>query len=388
MTNDPGAANLIDTASAGVERLAGAATSALGQAGPAGAVVQPVVDLLRDVWEGYFGSPIPQGDTNWNAYTHQQLYDMLWQHADAGQVGGVASEWGQHGAELTSQAVALRDQRTALQSNWTGAAAEPAANRLGQLSDQTHGIGTRAGTVQQATQNAGDGLAVARNTMPPPPGDPTGLAVTGAVAGAGAGAAIGGIAGAAAGGVGAGPGALMGAAIGAVAGGAGSLFLASVLAAQKKAEAVHVMVRYEASLRDSSTALASTQSAVTTASPFGTNAFTTSTAGYAGVGSPGGGYSPGGGAPWQQLVGTGPLSSRVGAGFASGVGALDGTLVPRTGLPPEAIPAEGGTGGGMAPGTGMGARGEEDKEHHNRLPVVDHRLFTVDERTTTPVIGL
>src|SRR5581483_10433587 len=124
------------------------------------------------------------------------------------------------------------------------------------LGEQSSGISGRASTVARSTQDAGDALAQARSAMPPPPGDPTGLAVSGAAAGAGVGALIGGALGAGAGGIGAAPGALMGAAIGAVAGGGASLLAANVAAAEQKAQAVHVMQTYESSLGRSGAAVA------------------------------------------------------------------------------------------------------------------------------------
>jgi hypothetical protein len=388
MTSAQGTANLIDMASSGVEGLASLATSALGHGGAAGALVQPVVDVLRNVWEGYFGVPVPEGTTNWNAYTHQQLYDMLWQNADVGNVSSVAAEWGTHSSRLADNADSVRSQRTALSSNWSGGAAEPAADRLGALGDRLAGTGTRAGTVGTATQNAGDALAVARNTMPPPPGDPTGMVVTSAVAGAGAGAAIGAIVGAGAGGVGAGPGALMGAAIGAVAAGGGSLFLANVAAAEQKAQAVHVMQTYEAGLQHSAQSVAPAPAGVTDTNTFGTGS-TTSTAGYvgpsAGSGGLGGGYGSGG-VPWQRLTGGGALSG-AGSGLRSGVGPVSGLLGQSAALPEE-LAAERAGGTGMVPASGSRGRGEPDGEHRNRLPTVDQHLFAVDQRATTPVIGL
>ncbi len=383
MADGAGVGDLIDMASSGVENLAGAATSALGKAGPAGALAQPVVDILRNVWEGYFGVPIPPGTTNWNAYTHQQLYDMLWHNADVGDVSSVADEWGRHSSELADNADTLHAQQSALRENWTGAAAQPAADRLGSLRDRTSDIGARAATVRQSTQHAGDALALARNTMPPPPGDPTGLAIAGAAAGAGVGALIGGALGAGAGGVGAGPGALMGAAIGAVAGGGASLFLANVAAAEQKAQAVHVMQTYEASLTHSSAALAS----VAGANTGGGGTLSTSLSGY--VGPAAGGV--GGGVPWHQLVGNSPLSGSASTGAstgpASGVGVLDPARSGRFGLPQEEIAGETAAGAeGMAPGAGRSGR-SEDREHDNRLPTVDQKLFDIDCDTTPPVIG-
>ncbi|HEY4019245.1 MAG TPA: hypothetical protein VGM75_11195 [Pseudonocardiaceae bacterium] len=379
MANATGAGDLVDLASSGVENLAGAATSALDQAGPIGELAQPVVGLLRNVWEGYFGVPIPPGTTNWNAYSHQQLYDMLWNgHADVGDVSSVADEWGRHSSGLADNANALHSQQSTLQENWSGAAAQPAAARIGQLSTQSSDIGARAATVQQSTQNAGDSLAVARNTMPPPPGDPTGLAIAGAAAGAGVGALIGGALGAAAGGIGAGPGALMGAAIGAVAGGGASLFLASVAAAEQKAQAVHVMQTYETGLTHSSTAVA----AATGSAAAGSGS--TSVSGYVGPSTGG----VGGGVPWNRLVGASPLSTAVNAGRdVSGIGMLGSGLTGQYAASAEELAGESALGQeGMAPGMGRTGRREEDREHDSALPTVDQKLFDVGGRATPSVI--
>jgi hypothetical protein len=383
MTDNSSEGNLIDTASSGVEGIANAATSALGQAGPAGALAQPVVDALRNVWEGYFGSPIPPDGTNWNAYTHQQLYQMLWENADVGDVSSTAAEWGRHSSELTEYGSSLHKQRDTLQTNWSGKAAEVATNRLGELGDNTTGIGARASTARQATQNAGDALADARNTMPPPSVDPIAAGVTGAVAGAGAGAVIGGLIGAGAGGVGAGPGALIGAGIGAVAGGGASFFLASVAAAEQKAEAVHVMQRYESSLRNSSHAIASANAGAGAAGS-AASAGQTTASGYAGVGvgtGLGAGSSVGSGASWNQLAGSGSL----GSGPSTGSGLLDKALMGRPGAMSALTRAA--NSGGMMPGSGARGNGDEDEKHTNRLPTVDHKLFAVDVKASSPVIG-
>jgi hypothetical protein len=376
MIDEAGAGNAIEAASAGVQDLASAATSVLDQSGPGGALLQPVVDAMRNVWEGYFGSPIPPDGTNWNAYTHEQLYQMLWQDADVGDVSAMAAEWGRHSTELTGHAESMRHQQGALQSNWTSSAADLAAGRLGAIGERTSAIGSRASTVQQATQDAGDALAVARNTMPPPPGDPATMVLSSAAAGAGAGAVIGGVVGAGAGGVGAAPGALMGAAIGAVAAGGASLFLGNVMAAQQKAEAVHVMQRYEANLRNSSRAIAPPGSTEVAAGAAGMPAQTTA-AGFGGAGSAGG-------VPWGQLVGADPLAP----GGRSG-GALGSALMARPGALANLAAARAAGSGAMVP-PGVGARrGEDDeREHQNRLPTIDQKLFADNRPASTPVIGL
>ncbi|MEV0051211.1 hypothetical protein AB0H34_12025 [Saccharopolyspora shandongensis] len=372
MINDSETANVVEMASAGVQDLANAATSVLDDAGPAGALAQPVVSALRNVWEGYFGSPIPPEGTNWNSYSHEQLYQMLWDNADVGDVSAVATEWGRHSSELTDHAESMRQQRTAMQTNWTSSSADLATERLGSIGERTDDISTRAATTQQATQEAGDALSVARNTMPPPPGDPTGGAVASAAAGAGAGAVIGGLIGAGAGGVGAGPGALMGAAIGAVAAGGGSLFLANVAAAEKKAQAVHVMQQYEANLLNSSKTIAPAGS--TEALAFGAPA-STSAAGFGGAAG-----GAGGGTPWGKLVGAGPLE----AGLRGG--AAGGALLAGSGSM-AGLAGRGGSGGGMAPGGARRGEEEEEQLHQNRMPTVDQKLFADDRPASAPVIG-
>ncbi|MBE9375891.1 hypothetical protein IQ251_15680 [Saccharopolyspora sp. HNM0983] len=369
MTNDFEATHAVDIASAGVQELAAAATSALGQAGPVGELAQPVVDALRNVWEGYFGSPIPPDSTNWNAYSHEQLHQMLWDNADVDDMSARATELGRHSTELTDHADSMRHQRSAMQANWHSSASELASNRLGMLEERTTDVSSRAGTAQQATQDAGDALSVARNAMPPPPGDPIGPAVSSAAAGAGAGAVVGGVLGAGAGGVGAGPGAAMGAAVGAVAAGGGSLFLADANAAEKKAQAVHVMQRYEAALSNSSHALAPGG-----ARPPGDGAPAATTA--AGMAGGAGGAAGGGGAPWGQLIGADHPGERGGVPGRGGV------------VPAFAARAGGGT-GMVQGGAPMGRRGEDEEEvvHENRLPTVDQDLFGDEGPASVPVIG-
>ncbi|MCA1194926.1 WXG100 family type VII secretion target [Saccharopolyspora sp. 6V] len=387
---DDGADELISTASDGVQDLADAAVAVLAQAGPAGVLAQPVVEALRNVWEGYFGSPLAEGGTNWNAYSHQELYDMLWQGADVGDVGRVADEWQRHGTELTGHADGLRDQRGALERNWDGQAARQASGALGDLGERTGAAGSRAGAVGRATREAGDALESARNEMPPPGVDPVAAGSAGSAAGTAVGTVVGGALGAGAAGVGAGPGAMMGAAVGGIAGGAGSAFLASVAAAEQKAQAVHVMQRYEQCLAGSSRNITSASAGAGGAAEAGEEPAATTAAGFgassaAGTGGGFGGAS-GGGVPWGKLVGGGPLDAALAPGGRAGIGGAAGRF---GGAALGASPAgRSGGRGGMAP-AGAGARGrdEESGEHRNRLPVVDQRLFDVDEPVMPPVIG-
>src|ERR1700741_4544273 len=120
-----------------VDDLAGAVTGVLSPDGPLGTLTKTLTDALDGVWAAFFAAPTPPGGTNWNAYTHEELYRMLWgEDADVGDVSTVAAEWGRHSDALTEFADALRSQREALTSNWQGRAAELAGNRLGELSDK------------------------------------------------------------------------------------------------------------------------------------------------------------------------------------------------------------------------------------------------------------
>lgn len=321
MTGEPDAGNIAETASAGVNDLANATTGLLSLIGD---LAKPLVDALNNVWEGYFGSPTPPDGTNWNAYTHEQLYQMLWDEAYVGDVSAVAAEWNRHGTELIDHAETLRDQRGYLKENWSGQAAERAADRIGELSQRTSGIGSRAATVGEAAQGAGDALATARKTMPPPAGDALGPAASATVAGAGAGAAI-----------------------GAVAAGGASLFLADVAAAEQKAEAVHVMQRYEENLRNSSDAIA--PAGATAAKTFGRLGAdeTTSAAGYTGSSA-----NSGAGLPWGQGTGAGLTG-----GLMTG-GGLTAALAGRAAMAQLAAARAAGN-GGLMPGHGARAQVEE-----------------------------
>ena len=153
---ESGEADVVAVASAGVHDLARATTSVLEGAGPVGEVGTPVVRTLTHVWEGYFGAPIPPEGTNWNAYTHEQLYAMVWENADVTDVTGVADEWGRHSTELAGHADSLQRNRSAMQTHWNSESAEAAGGKLGLIGDRTSGVGERASAVSHATQNAGE----------------------------------------------------------------------------------------------------------------------------------------------------------------------------------------------------------------------------------------
>jgi hypothetical protein len=322
------------------EGLVSAVTAGLSPDGPYGLLGKTLTDSLDGVWAEFFGAPTPPGGTNWNAYTHEQLYEMLWQGADVGDVGKVAAEWGQHSNALTEFADALRSQVEALPANWQGRASDLAGERLAELSDRVWNAGARASTVQKAASDAGDALALARNTMPPPPPDPMTLATSA---------------------VGAGP----MPPLEAVAVGGARIFTADAVAGASKAEAVRVMQRYESSLRNSSHQVV----------PGNHDAGgTTSAAGLSGG-------APTGGVPWGQLVGSPPPGGGVGAG-PGGQGALAAQSAADAAK--RALGA-----GGMFPPPVMASQAgqDEDKPHRRTLPDVHHGIFALDQRASAPVIG-
>src|ERR1044072_3042324 len=137
-----------------VEDLTGAVTSVLSPDGPLGSLSLTLTNALDGVWAAFFASPTPPGGTNWNAYTHEQLYNMLWEGADVGDVSTVAAEWGRHRTALTEFADALRSQGQALPSHWRGQSAELAEGRLLELSDRIWNVGARASAGGRAGNGA------------------------------------------------------------------------------------------------------------------------------------------------------------------------------------------------------------------------------------------
>lgn len=357
-----------------VEDLVGAVTAVLSPDGPLGTLARTLTDALDSAWAEFFGSPTPPGGTNWNAYSHEQLHRMLWEDADVGDVGAVADEWGRHSTALIGCAEALRREADALRAHWRGRAAESAADRLAELSDRVWTAGARAGTVQKAAGEAGEALATARNTMPPPPPDPMTLFTSS---------------------VGAGP--LP--PLQAVLIGGARLFTADAVAGASKAEAVQVMRVYESSLHASGDRVVPARPEATMPRSYevdGLGATSTSAAGA----TPGGGTSvSGGGAggvPWARLVGGAAPTPGAGGGGAHpdagrmvGVGPVPSApAADRAALSGQAARRAMGPGGFMpSPMAAPPPGDEQDKGRRSRLPNVDDKLFAPDQRASAPVIG-
>jgi hypothetical protein len=280
---------------------------------------------------------------NWDAYTHEELYRMLWQDADVGDVSEVAGEWRRHSAALADQADQLRRERTALLTGWSGDAAEQAAAGLGALAERLDGISARAAGGYQAAQEAADALAFARAVMPAPSAPtPSGFSLT--------------------------FGAPASDAFGSVATGTSSLYFGSAAETQAKSQAVYAMQGYESSLAGSLIPSGGTAAAHA----------------YGSVPPVTGGGQPG--VPWERLVGRAPVPLEPGP--ATGGAVRVATAGPSSPGPSSDPVAARAAGQGLCPPVGQPVAGDDDVQRQTRLPVIDQNLFTVTEPLIAPVIGI
>ncbi|MFJ6674743.1 WXG100 family type VII secretion target [Actinosynnema sp. NPDC091369] len=384
MIDDPVAA-MAGEVSAGVAEMTDAITAMLTEIDVAG---QAVVAALTAALAGtrYPTDPTgvaaaaSAGPTNWAAYSHEELYRMLREQADVGGVSEIAAEWGRHADALTGHAETLREQRAALTANWQGRAAERATERIDQLAGLVGAIGARARQVRQAAQDSADALALARNTMPPPPGQPP-LTAAGdgpdAVPPPGGTAATGN------------DGVVF--AVGAVFTGGTSMFDADFLSGSAKSRAEEVMRGYESSLHGSDALITPpVEAAVGQGDLGGVTTAAGSTPGAAAPGVPGGGGgSAGGGVPWSQLThggapdhggATGRLAVPPGAGTPSLLNAVH--HLQASGRGPG-----GAVGAGFAPFMTPMTRSDGDRDHKRQQPNVVRGLFDDDRIPSKPIIG-
>ncbi|MEV6711017.1 hypothetical protein AB0M48_03140 [Lentzea sp. NPDC051208] len=372
------------------------------------------------------------GEINWEAYSHEELHRMLWQDADVADVSTVADEWTRHRAALVAHAEVLREQRAALLDGWTGAAAEEAAARLGALAERIGKISELAAAGQKAAQDSADALAAARAAMPPPPGPgttmpafaglpsaPGSFALPGAPAPfalpsapapfalptAPAPFALPGAPGAFALPTAPAPMALPSAPTMPAGATSGFYFYFGAASAdQQKAQAVRAMQTYESSLNGSGRLIDDARGNVPQA------ASTPRAAAVAQVQTP-----SSGGVPWQRLVGGSGAAATRGGPVIGGTAPVAGGTAPVAGgatpVSQQLTPGMragvmfGQHGGIAATGTltadarpsaqnnAMGApppgaaRKDEDEEHENQMPTLDHDLFAVTERVSPAVIG-
>lgn len=317
---------------------------------------------------------------NWEAYSHEELHRMLWQDADVADVSTVANEWTRHREALDTHAAVLKEQRAALLNDWHGAAAEEAAARLAKLAERVEKLSAFSAAGEKAAQDAADALAEARAAMPPPPAGNTMPAFASqpsapfTLPSAPAPIAL--------------PSAPT------MPAGATSgfyFYIGAASADQQKADAVRAMQTYESSLNGSGRLIDGARSTIPQqAAPPPVRA-----AGPSPVKTP-----SSGGVPWQRLVGgsggttRGPVigavtpvsqQTQLSPGMRAGVMAGHG-IGPMASGSVMAESRSAAQGSGMAPGAG-GARKDDDQEHENQMPTLDHGLFVVNERVSPAVIG-
>ncbi|MEU0883409.1 hypothetical protein ABZ345_32785 [Lentzea sp. NPDC005914] len=304
---------------------------------------------------------------NWEAYSHEELHRMLWQDADVADVSTVADEWTRHREALDTHAAVLKEQRAALLNDWHGAAAEEAATRLTKLAERIEKLSEFSAAGEKAAQDAADALAEARAAMPPPPAGTTmpALASQPSAPTMPAGTTSG-----------------------------FYFYIGAASADQQKADAVRAMQTYESSLNGSGKLIDNARGTIpqqaTAAAPPPVPV------------APPVRTPSSGGVPWQRLVGGGsagtttrgpvigaaaPISqqTQLSPGMRSGVmaGHGIGPMAMGSTVPESRSAAQG---SGMAPGAG-GARTDDDEEHENQMPTLDHGLFVVNDRVSPAVIG-
>ncbi|AXX30849.1 hypothetical protein KCV87_02655 [Actinosynnema pretiosum subsp. pretiosum] len=349
------------------------------------------VDALRAALTGSGGGgtggpPLPERAsfeaTNWAAYSHEELHRMLRERADIGVVGEIAAEWKRHAEALTGHADAVRGQRGALAEHWRGDVAERAAERIGELAELIGAIGARAGLVGRAAQESADALALAKRTMPPPPGGTPWDVAAGDVA-ASSGVVF---------------------AVGAVAAGGTSMFGAAAMAGAGRALAEEVMRGYEASLHGSDALITPPVRPTTTlvgADRVAVEA--TGATGAAGSSSPSGCVPAGHagttaasaavGVPWSRLLhadvpsphpGSGPApTAPPGSGAAAALRAVINQLL----VPPRPVAQPTPPGTPPLPTPPQSTAGAEARTHKRRQPDVATDLFDDDRPATRAVIG-
>lgn len=412
--------DFLDTVTGGIDTAVGAVLAPV--ADTAGAAAEALRREITRTWHGVFGSPTPPGGTNWNAYSHDELYAMVHTGADPGQVGEQSSVLDGLGRGAHDCADELTSRRRQVAEHWQGQASSAHGSTLDEHSTGGAAVAEHAATLSAAVARASEALSRAQARMPAPVDVGTATRYGAMAGGAVAGPAF---------------------ALGSVTGAGASWFGASLLAANKKAEAVEVMQAFEQSLTaadppDAPTKVppvvrrgvplpaprpevAAVAAAPAVARPAArprttsasSGAVAPSAAGPVSASAPAtaaASASPGGGSP-APMPGSPAGTSPSQAGPTSGM-----ALGPRGGPGPHSFPGSGPdgrasgrpvawrnlVGRGSTPGlltdteprpraatpgtVPTNTRRDEDREHHNRMPRAD-KLFTLDDKTPPPVIG-
>ncbi|MFC4855405.1 hypothetical protein [Actinophytocola glycyrrhizae] len=217
--------DFLDTVTDGIDNAVGAVLAPV--ADTAGAAAGTLRRELRQTWHGVFGSPTPPGGTNWNAYSHEELTAMVRTGADPGQVGEQSAVLDGLGRGAHDCADELTSRRQQVPDVWQGQASGAFGSTLDEHRAGGAAVAEHAAALSAAVLRASEALSRAQARMPEPVDVGAATSYGALTGGAAAGPAF---------------------AVGAVSGAGTSWFGASLLAANKKAEAVEVMQAFEQSL--------------------------------------------------------------------------------------------------------------------------------------------
>src|SRR5439155_13017780 len=133
--------------------------------------LSPVWNVVsRNVKQTVVGMDIPRDCTNWNSYSHQDMYNLLHTDSDPTQVGLLAGQWQTHGDGFRKHAEDITHEQGKLSSNWAGQSTQNAGTMLGGYAGEMTKAQNWAYAVHVAVQDAGTALSLAKNKMPAPSG--------------------------------------------------------------------------------------------------------------------------------------------------------------------------------------------------------------------------
>jgi len=108
---------------------------------------------------------VPCGHTDFHRYSHAELIRMLYA-SDPHTVTASGDVWSAAGTALHERAVDLRQQLTAFQDKWTGAAADQYKTMISDLAAGIEQVATTALEIRDLTYAAAEALTTARARMP------------------------------------------------------------------------------------------------------------------------------------------------------------------------------------------------------------------------------
>jgi hypothetical protein len=114
------------------------------------------------------GGKALNGQTNWAAMTHEQLYAAVVGGNEPSVVYGVSDKWISLGNNMLDSAVNLHQQVASTSSGWQGEAAESARNAVGQLVGWSGKAAQTAQFMGHQLNQQGQVMETAKNNMPGP----------------------------------------------------------------------------------------------------------------------------------------------------------------------------------------------------------------------------